>query len=93
MNLQQLGQLLWATLRIQEVHRASSGEAYSYERAIRPVACGGAMQEIDTYLLIQRCDGIESGVYRYDPQEHQLLRLGALTRLNSFSKCLCLVRC
>ena len=80
LNLQQLGQLLWATLRIQEVHRASPGEAYSYERAIRPVACGGAMQEIDTYLLIQRCDGIESGVYRYDPQEHQLLRLGALNR-------------
>ena len=38
------------------------------------------MQEIDTYLLIQRCNGIESGVYRYDPQEHQLLRLDALNR-------------
>ena len=36
------------------------------------------MQEIDTYLLIRRCDGVASGVYRYDPLEHQLLRLDGL---------------
>ena len=78
LTLQQLGQLLWASLRIREVVPANPGAAHSYELASRPVACGGGMQEIDTYLVIQRCDGVASGVYRYDPQEHQLLRLDAL---------------
>ena len=78
LKLQQLGHLLWASLRIREVHAAKPGAAHSYEAASRPVACGGAMQEIDTYLVIQRCDGVATGVYRYDPQAHQLLRLDAL---------------
>ena len=81
LRLQQLGQLLWASLRIKNVLPAvpaKPGTAHSYEGATRPVACGGAMQEIDTYLLIQRCDGIATGMYRYDPQEHQLLHLGQL---------------
>ena len=80
-KLQQLGQLLWASLRIREVFPAKPRDhSYegSYEGATRPVAGGGGMQEIDTYLVIQRCDGVASGVYRYDPQEHQLLRLDGL---------------
>jgi SagB-type dehydrogenase family enzyme len=77
-RLQQLGHLLWTSLRIQDVNPARPGVASSYEAASRPVACGGAMQEIDTYLLIRRCNGVASGVYRYDPLEHQLLRLDGL---------------
>ena len=76
-KLQQLGQLLWASLHIREVFPAKPRD-HSYEGATRPVACGGGIQEIDTYLVIQRCDGVATGVYRYDPQEHQLLRLDAL---------------
>lgn len=78
LRIQQLGSLLWTSLRIREVHAAQPGVTNSYEAASRPVACGGAMQEIDTYLLIRRCDGVASGLYRYDPLEHQLLRLDAL---------------
>jgi len=75
---EQLGHLLWSSLRIQEIHPVQPGLAHSYEAASRPVACGGAMQEIDTYLIVRRCDGVEPGVYRYAPLEHQLLRLDAL---------------
>ena len=39
---------------------------------------GLAHAAIDTYLLIRRCEGVASGVYRYDPLEHQLLRLDKL---------------
>ncbi len=77
-TLEQLGQLLWASLRIREVFPAKPGPTHSYEAASRQAACSGGMQEIDTYLLIQRCDGVASEVYRYDPQKHQLLRLDAL---------------
>ncbi len=75
---EQLGHLLWSSLRIQEILPVQSGVAHSYEAALRPVACGGGMQEIDTYLIIRRCDGVKPGVYRYDPGKHQLLRLDAL---------------
>jgi SagB-type dehydrogenase family enzyme len=75
---QQLSHLLWASLRIQEVYPVRPGAAHSYEAASRPVACGGAMQEIDTYLIIRRCDGVASGMYQYDPRGHQLLRLDLL---------------
>ena len=77
-TIQQLGDLLWASLRIQDRRPAKPEVTSSYEAASRPVACGGAMQEIDTYLLIRRCEGVASGVYRYDPLEHQLLCLDAL---------------
>lgn len=75
---EQLAHLLWASLRIQEFFPVRSGVPYSYEAASRPVACGGAMQEIDAYLIIRQCDGVEPGVYRYDPRGHQLLRLDGL---------------
>jgi SagB-type dehydrogenase family enzyme len=78
LRLQQLGSLLWTSLRIREVFPAKPGVTNSYEAASRPVACGGAMHEIDTYLLIRRCDGVAPGLYRYDPLEHQLMHLDAL---------------
>jgi oxazoline/thiazoline dehydrogenase len=77
-TLLQLGHLLWAALRIRELRPATPGVARSYETASRPVACGGAMQEIDAYLLIHRCDGVAAGLYRYQPLDHQLLRLDDL---------------
>jgi SagB-type dehydrogenase family enzyme len=78
LRLQQLGSLLWTSLRVREVFPAKPGVTNSYEAASRPVACGGAMHEIDTYLLIRRCDGVAPGLYRYDPLEHQLMHLDAL---------------
>ena len=77
-TIQQLSNLLWSSLRIQEFESAISDEVLSYESASRPVACGGAMHEVDTYLLIRSCDGIASGLYRYEPSDHQLLRLDGL---------------
>jgi len=78
LTLHQLGRLLWAALRIREAHPAKQGMVKSYEWASRPVACGGGMQEIDAYLLVRRCEGIASGLYRYNPLHHQLLRIDDL---------------
>ena len=30
-------------------------------------------------LTVRRCSGLEAGLYRYDPQVHQLLRLSELS--------------
>ena len=58
-------------------HSKDCTPAHAYEAASRPVACGGAMQEIDTYLVIQRCDGVATGCIA-TPQAHQFRRLDAL---------------
>ena len=78
LTLQQIGYLLWATLRIREVNPATPGVEFSHETALKPVACAGALQEIDAYLLVRRCTGLKSGLYRYEPLNHQLLRLDDL---------------
>lgn len=81
-TLDQLGRLLWATLRIRQIHPVQQGmvhpSAESYEVASRPVASFGGMQEIDAYLLVRRCEGLACGLYRYDPLDHQLLRIDDL---------------
>jgi SagB-type dehydrogenase family enzyme len=77
-TLDELGRLLWASLRIRKIYPAQKGIDRSYEAASRPVAGGGAMHEIDAYLLVRRCTGLASGLYRYEPHKHQLLRIDEL---------------
>jgi len=42
---------------------------------LRTVPSAGNRHALETYLAIQRVDGIESGIYRYLPLEHQLLHV------------------
>jgi SagB-type dehydrogenase family enzyme len=81
-TLDQLGRLLWATLRIRQIYPVQQGTVHPcaepYEVASRPVASFGGMQEIDAYLLVRRCEGLICGLYRYDPLDHQLLRIDEL---------------
>jgi SagB-type dehydrogenase family enzyme len=44
--------------------------------ALRPYPGGGALHELEIYLLVQRCPGVAPGLYHYDPLAHQLARLG-----------------
>ena len=74
-TIDQLGRLLWASLRIKERFLSHQGTPQAYECASKPVACGGAIHEIEAYLVIHRCDGVPNGLYRYDPLNHQLLQL------------------
>lgn len=46
--------------------------------ARRTVPSGGCRHPFETYLVINRVDGIEPGLYRYQPLEHQLCRLDTL---------------
>ena len=80
-TLEKLGRLLWASLRIKSRYQPYEGTTQSYEGAIRPVACGGAIHEIDIYLTVQRCEELVAGLYRYDPDNHQLIHLD---KLNTF---------
>ena len=79
LNLDQLGRLLWYTARIRRRFESNVKSEQDYEACSRPVAGGGGLHEIDLYLTVRRCSGLAAGLYRYDPQGHQLLRLSELS--------------
>jgi SagB-type dehydrogenase family enzyme len=73
MSLGELSQILWATQGIT----ASIGD-----HKLRTAPSAGALYPIETYLLINRVDGLEKGLYHYDVETHQLdiLKMGDFSR-------------
>lgn len=65
LSLTELSYLLWATQGITGTNKAGL--------TLRTVPCSGATHTFETYLFITRVDGIQKGVYRYLPVDHQLL--------------------
>jgi SagB-type dehydrogenase family enzyme len=70
----QLGELLWRTARIRNLHTVGGNESTS-----RPYPAAGARYELEIYPLIDRCLGVPSGLYHYCPQRHALTRLARRT--------------
>lgn len=75
MTVEQLGEFLYRTARVRAVWGAS--ESAPYEASTRPYPCGGAAYELELYLTVQRCAGVEPGSYYYDPVGHRLVLLDA----------------
>lgn len=69
LRIDDLSTLLWQCFRAADV----SGRPDV--RLWRPVPAGGAIQALEYYLGIRRCEGLESGFYHYREQEHALYRL------------------
>lgn len=74
-TLRQLGELLYRTARVREVF--GPGPGMPYEASSRPYPGGGAVYELELYLTVGRCEGLDSGVYYYDPLGHRLVTLPA----------------
>lgn len=76
MSLEELSFLLWATQGVSKVVTQDDGRVL---RTFRTVPSGGARHPFETYLLVNRIDGVAPGLYRYLPLEHKLclLRSGA----------------
>lgn len=70
LTVDELAFLLWATQGVQRVF----GNQYS---TFRPVPSGGARHSFETYLLVNRVEGLEPGVYRYLALSHELLLITA----------------
>ncbi len=65
LTLEEISFLLWATQGIQQT--LPSGNAR------RTVPSAGCRHALETYLSVYRVTGLEPGLYRYLPVEHQLL--------------------
>jgi SagB-type dehydrogenase family enzyme len=67
--LDSLGGLLGAAL-------GSRGMATAYHRRdvpLRTFPSAGGLQPVDTFVIANRVDGLERGVYHYDPVAHELV--------------------
>ncbi len=75
MSLFELSYLLFLTQGVQR--KFKKGE--DYQVTIRTVPSAGARHPLETYILSNRIKGLAKGIYRYQPLDHQLVRLNQLT--------------
>ncbi len=76
---QQLGKLLYCCARVKRIETIDMEEFGEIELNYRPYPSGGALYELEIYPVVNRCQGLNSGVYQYLPLEHQLCRISGYT--------------
>jgi SagB-type dehydrogenase family enzyme len=70
----ELGELLYRAVGLRHAVFPERGEAEA-----RPYPAGGALYETEVYLVINRCEDLEAGLYHYRVADHALCRLTGLT--------------
>ena len=55
------------------------GRSAHFEVTRRPYPNGGASYELEIYPVVDRCDGLASGIYHYDAEAHALVRIAGRT--------------
>jgi SagB-type dehydrogenase family enzyme len=76
-TLAELGEFLYRAARVRQL--APAAPPVHYEATNRPSPGGGGCHELELYLAVDRCDGLEAGLYHYQPLAHQLTQLRART--------------
>lgn len=77
-SAQELGEFLYRSARVKHIVEVNPALPGAYEYSSRVCASGGGMHDLELYLTIWRCDGIEPGLYHYDPVSHELNHLSVL---------------
>lgn len=70
LSIEELSFLLWAGFWVKEL---KSNERVEF--TLRNVPSAGARHPLECYLMINRVQGIEPGLYHYQPLRHELVRL------------------
>ncbi|MFV1967895.1 MAG: SagB family peptide dehydrogenase [Pirellulaceae bacterium] len=81
-TMEQLSEFLYRTARIRRKYNSEVDTPHGpleMEFVSRPYPSGGALYELDVYPLIQRCDGLNAGLYRYDASNHRLVSVSEWT--------------
>lgn len=69
-SFEELSFLLWATQGVTGTEQNEAGEVLRRHRA---APSAGGRYPLETYLAVERVEGIAKGLYRYLPEEHELL--------------------
>lgn len=72
LSAEQLGELLFRVTRVRSSQPASAGAKMTYEISGHPYPSAVGAYELELYLALDRCEGLERGNYHYDPEEHAL---------------------
>ena len=72
LTIQQLGEFLWRSARVQKIYSAQSTAPLGYQASLRPHPSGGGIHELEVYLFVSRCAGLRPGLFRYSPLVHEL---------------------
>jgi len=86
LSLEELSFLLWCTQGVRSTEKDEGGRI---TQNFRTVPSGGARHPFETYLLVQRVDGLRSGLYRFLPFEHSLLPLYSVDELSGVLQRIC----
>lgn len=78
-TVEQLGELLYRSARIKEVHKANPAAGFLYDSGLKPSPGAGALHELEIYLCVNECNGLEAGLYHYDAVDHELEKLSPRT--------------
>ena len=82
-TLRDLGALLDRAARVQSRETIEfgnyTGKTAQFEVTRRPYPNGGASYELEIYVVSDRCADLESGIYHYDPENHELARIAGRT--------------
>ncbi|MFD8478838.1 SagB family peptide dehydrogenase [Kitasatospora sp. NPDC059673] len=71
-TLDQLAELLYRVARVRRIIPGDPADPHGYDGVERPYPAGGATGELEVYLSVVKCVGLEPGVYRYDAAAHRL---------------------
>ncbi|MTI80392.1 MAG: SagB/ThcOx family dehydrogenase [Firmicutes bacterium] len=79
-TIYQLGEFLYRTARVQKTTLADPKRGNMYDVSIRPYPSSGACHALETYLVVGECDGLDTGLYHYNPFGHYLVKLSGENR-------------
>jgi SagB-type dehydrogenase family enzyme len=71
-TINQLGEFLYRCARVKEVYTHERDIMNIGEATKRPYPAGGALYELEIYPVINLCQGLDSGLYHYQPVSHAL---------------------
>jgi SagB-type dehydrogenase family enzyme len=75
LTLRELGEFLFRAARVRHTMREGRNELSD-----RPYPSGGACHELEIYPVVQHMEGLEPGLYHYNPGEHTLETVSGLTK-------------
>lgn len=71
-TVDQVGEFLHRVARVDFVVPVGPAAHQKYETSRRPYPSGGAAYDLEFYLTVRRCRGLDVGIYHYDPAGHLL---------------------
>ncbi len=78
----QLGEFLYRVARVrncQHLEVATPAGPVRMDFALRPYPAGGALYELEVYVVVAACRGLSPGLYHYDGLGHRLVRRAGRT--------------